>query len=691
MGAVRRASRSLLVSACAAWLVWSAAGCGAASQSLRAMEQYSRERPDLTVALDRLADIERSLETVDRLLFDTPYRVGAPWVEALALDDVGADEIEEELRATALYRDPGVRVPISSIYRTHVDRVIDEVRARDATHPSVMAAVESLVRDGPAIRAAMAVVAERRDVAGEREAELEALIARRRDTEGDAALRQLGTRIDAARDATRTAERALEDAEYALDDRIDAMSGTEVPPASPELLADLVTVFSVAFRLESEALALVPVIGQQVARSFRPDALAESVRAGVAFGARGLGDIRARVGRIGEQLGSQVRVLGDMTRMLAPLVGRTLRETAGYALRRTSVGTIARGIVDRVYADAAAGAEARFALFSGPDTDEAPDTSSDLSFDYRGARRVLEYDVQPIVFASFSFAVGLDLTGIPDFLRFDADYATDRVWSSGGSIERSTDVLGELELRGAASDAVRLALGIVGVQGDVVIARFDQGTVDVVDTATGTVEARVPLRFEATEIGAGFDILWAMPQARVRSFADQLEVGFRYLDYSIPRILYGLEDTDGDPDRDRYVYYAETPVQRVHSRYYLGEVRFRRGVHVGGRPGVLYDIDLGLGGGPLDADTAALGVDADRMMVVRAGGRLGWGQALTRPGVRVRADLIAWYGVGIVFSTNALMSVSSGDDDESDLGQVTVDFGGLDMFHGPYLALSVGL
>ena len=276
-----------------------------------------------------------------------------------------------------------------------------------------------------------------------------------------------------------------------------------------------------------------------------------------------------------------------MTRMLAPLVGRTLRETAGYALRRTSVGTIARGIVDRVYADAAAGAEARFALFSGPDTDEAPDTSSDLSFDYRGARRVLEYDVQPIVFASFSFAVGLDLTGIPDFLRFDADYATDRVWSSGGSIERSTDVLGELELRGAASDAVRLALGIVGVQGDVVIARFDQGTVDVVDTATGTVEARVPLRFEATEIGAGFDILWAMPQARVRSFADQLEVGFRYLDYSIPRILYGLEDTDGDPDRDRYVYYAETPVQRVHSRYYLGEVRFRRGVHVGGRPGVL--------------------------------------------------------------------------------------------------------
>lgn len=129
------------------------AGCGGASQSVRALRQYGGEPSDLKVALDRIEDMERSLELAQRLLYETPYRPGAAWVKQLPMTDEQGELLEQQQRQTALYADRDFRVPVSKLYRIHIEQVLadGDMGGEEATTPSVMAALAQVTAQGQAL------------------------------------------------------------------------------------------------------------------------------------------------------------------------------------------------------------------------------------------------------------------------------------------------------------------------------------------------------------------------------------------------------------------------------------------------------------------------------------------------------------------------------------------------------------
>ena len=78
-------------------------GCAPATQNVRAYRAYAHEDVSLKVALDRVQDIARSLELVDRILTQTNYTPGDLWVRRLPMTD--ADQKARGKRALAIVAD----------------------------------------------------------------------------------------------------------------------------------------------------------------------------------------------------------------------------------------------------------------------------------------------------------------------------------------------------------------------------------------------------------------------------------------------------------------------------------------------------------------------------------------------------------------------------------------------------------
>lgn len=672
---------------CALLCVTVFAGCATAGRSVRALQQYSREPASFSLAIQRLADLEATLATVRVLLTETPYTPGDTWVSELALDDASADALKAELAGDSRYTSSQQRVPVARVYLTHVQRVLatNAPNPTTAHYPSLMAALADMGADSASANLTRATALQ--EQIGAAEARLEALKAERRETDNEQAIAHLDQRIEAARGEVRT----LDDQLDSLADTLEADSMSIVDafddPALRQVAEDLVTVLSVAVRMDAEAAAMVPVISQQLYRSFTPQELAQTIQSGLLYGVTGFPDVMGRLQGIGRELLAQYQLLGALTGGVVGGIGQKLKDTPGYVLRDTAVDAIAGFALDSFYFELDTGVEALFFNFASS-TDEVEGVEG-TTYDYSGRQFILVYDVEPIIVADFALAIGFDFQGIPDFFRFDLNYATDRVWTSGGSIERSNDVLGQLEAGGAFSDALQFALGIAGVKGDVRIASFNSGVVGVEDTATGAIVETAPLAFESLTIHVGYDILWLLQESPIRRYADQLTVGFRYLDYSLPRILYVLEDVNGDPDADDYEYVAESAPQDLNTRYYTGEVAVHRGVHVGGMPGLLYTLGLGFGGGPIRGDFEGLGYEPDALLGFTGRARLGYSANITR-GDRFYLDFLAFYDAEFVLPFSGDLSTSTDGDDDSDLGTRTASFGGIDIFHGPTIRLKMG-
>ena len=284
---------------------------------------------------------------------------------------------------------------------------------------------------------------------------------------------------------------------------------------------------------------------------------------------------------------------------------------------------------------------------------------------------------------------------MPKFLRFKFGWDTDRFLRAGGQVDRSSSAVSDLGITGRASDLVEGVLHAGGIDTGIKVARFDFGEVDIVDARTGAVTDTFPLQLEELQLDVTYDLRHLVDAAWLVGLVDSIEVGFRYLSYRLPRILYEMEDQNPDPDRDEYTLVGETDfLQNIDSTYYMGGFRIRSFDDPSTTSRLVLDFGFYLGAGPGEfryptPDDSRTQTLLALMIPVRLGYRL----PLLPASSFFQLDLVAAYEASLVHANTVGegAQTASGEGDGSDLGTRVIRFGSTDFFHGPSVWLKGSL
>ena len=643
------------------------------------------------MSMDRIEDLARTLELVDRILTGTSYTPGDIWVRRLPLHDADAQPIKDDLKTRNPYNSGDFEVPVLKVYRYYIEETLREYAPppEKAAYPSILDAVQGLVPRTPQLKAHWVAY---RDAVGalgdatEQEAQLRDELAgldeaTQQQRAGELAQKQQqvsqqAAAVDASkRDLERDAELLSADAQ--LDDE-----------GRAQVARETLTVLSVAFRVELEALALAPVIAIQTIRAV-PSAPKEIFEHPSSKIIRQVWQLPGYISGIKERFSRQVSVLEAMTGILAKALKTSVDDTEGFAWKESVVDQIVGVTLDSFRLDLRAGGEAF--IFSEVQT--AAQSSSDdgkTNVDYRGRQYKLDYRVKPIILASARLDIVFDYINLPSagFLGFG--YSTDRAFKSGGTIEQSS-LTQQLGIHGAASDVIDFGLGFLGIRSSAKIATFTAGEVRRVSANDVTqVIDKAPLQLTYTQVDVGYDALFALGDAQMKAWMEELVLGVRYVKYALPRIAYELTNISTDPNRKDFRFSRESPAQTMTSQYYMAGFSARFGQ--GDAPAFSPFVDLAMYGGagptsfyflknPMAADTP-LNEDPFREAAFVFNGGLGIGLRwrLLPRGSRVRLDLRGVYRADVIYSSIHRSNTVDGQERRA-------DFGGIDVFHGPQLAI----
>lgn len=689
----RLASVVRSVSALACVVALSTTGC-ASVQNVRTFRNHANEEPRVDVALDRTADLDALLALLDRLLTKIPVSAGDPWIDKLALTNDEARRLGEELRQKPPYSAlPEQEIPIVKRYRVHLERVLDEAERsgkKPAEHPSLLAAVGAVGKDSGELATHWQAWSEQLRLAAETE------------------------RGEANKDETSAAREAgkLVYQDVAAVKKKDGQ-------ASAALLASVTTAVSVAYRLQLEALALAPIVATQATRALPAGAKTLGEGTVAKLGAvTDLAQVPGHLGAIQRGLTRQTKLLDLLAHHLATASNVSLEATAGFALKESALSQVIGVTGESFHARARAGGEAFF--FSALKQDDQSQSEDGKSRkDLTGRLRTLRYDVKPILLAAIDFDAGFDFGKITNALGLRAGFKTDRVFSSGGQVGEGSFAK-QIGVSGAASDALDLGVGLLGVRTSVRLARFTTGTVTYTDAAGNDLvdaqgrKLQAPLTINFTQVDLGYDLAFLLGESAKAYAIEELVVGGRYFQYELPRILYELENQApaGSESSDlRYV--NESRPQSIPSTYYMGGVLARFGQAKGSVPAVaprlspFLDLGFYLGGGPTAyrlrkgkavlCDPGQTDAGTNRECVDDLGGEsgketkstafafdlaiaLGLRLRLAQPNRRFRVSGELVYRAELIYANASTEDSSSGK-------QRQIDFGNADLFHGPRLNL----
>ncbi len=675
-------------------LVAALAGCAGASQNVRAYRAYAHEDVSLKVALDRVQDIARSLELVDRLLSQTNYTPGDLWVRRLPMTDAEYRVRRDDIKSSHPYNTGEFEPPILKAYKEHCEIVLNEFKTPDkAMYPSILDAASALTTRAPSMKAHWAAY---RDAtvaysdALEEVEELQDQLAGKDDATKAARAGELAEKRKKLAIATSSVEASK--ADLARDAALLEADAKLTDSSKKQLARDVLTVISVAFRLQLEALALAPIVVIQTIRAL-PQAPRELVFKPTLKMVRQAYQLPTFLIGIKERIGKQVVVLEGLTKILATALETSVDKTPGMALTESVVDQIVGITLDSFRIDVRAGGETF--IYSSIATAAQQSTSNDdgsrtETRDYRGRQFKLDYRIRPIILASARLDIVLDWIRLPGVAQLGFGYSTDRVFKSGGEIEY-TSLSKQLGLKGTASDVFDIALGFLGVRSSAKIARFTGGEIRQLQaTDVNNVIAKSPLQMEMTQVDVGYDILFALGDERLKTWMEEFVVGFRYFRYSLPRILYELRNVSTDPNKKQFVFSRESPLQNTESRYYMGGFTARVGVGEGPRFSPWMDLTLFGGAGPSSfyflSDQTLGDVEGNRELskqvawVVNGGLGAGVRWRLLPRGWRARLDLRAYYRADFVYTQIDRSRNAAGEERKT-------DFGAIDVFHGPSLAI----
>jgi hypothetical protein len=662
-------------------------GCGAATQNVRAYRAYMQEDPNVKVSIDRVEDVAVTLDLVDRILIGTSYTPGDMWPRRLGMTDAQFRDIKADLRDKYPYKGlDNAEVPILKCYRTHIERTLSEYGPppEKAKYPSLFDAVGALnprtadiKKHWIAYRDARDKLAEATEEEDKKSSELAGL-----DTNARAAREH---ELAAARDKVARAKGEL----LAATDRINQDSENLQADAQlssgekQQIARDAFYALSVAFRIELEALALIPIIVIQTIRGLptAPRDLTYKTHLKIV---RQVYQMPSYIAGIKPAMTRQAELLDKMTTDLGKALKEDVDKSPGFVLAESVVDQIVGITLDSFRLDLKAGGEAF--IYSNVGT---ADRSGD-QYDFRGRKFKLAYHIDPIILASARLDIVLDWIRLPGAANLGFGYSTDRVFKSGGSIE-SSSLVDQLGIKGVASDVIDAGLGLLGVRSSVKIATFTAGKVNKVQATnvTGVVDT-APLQVKLTQVDVGYDIMWLVTDDKIRAYVEEFVVGGRYLKYELPRIVYELIESNV-PNTKSFTFERESPPQPVTNEFWMLSLGTRLGV--GDAPRWSPYLDLGFAGGlgPTkfyfiqDPNLPDVDSNRDHAKEVAIGldgvGALGLRWRLLPRGSRVRLDLRAEY------RGNFIYTIVTRDARASDGRALRTDFGSFDIFHGPSLSI----
>jgi hypothetical protein len=656
-------------------------GCASlATMNVRAEREYQNEDPNAAVIRDRLEDCEAVLALVDELLARTPYaQGGSQWVYSITLDDEKGAALKAQVAASPPYTKGEHEVPVVKLYRLHLEDVLRQAKAAPgeptgpgaARHASILDAIATLAPGAASIKNQWRVFqrAQRARVEAElKGASLNDLAAADRSVEGTkVSLQRSFTYIQAA-----------------------DTSAVGKKPLALELLA----VVSVALRAHLEGAALLPTV---VVQSTHANQIAERdiLLSNGQKPAIPLAGIPRRAEAIEHRAEVEVSVTQEMADSLTELTGVSLVDTAGWKLRPSIVDQVVGINLDSVRMRLRGDTELLF--FHQLGVRDGKDSG------YRGHTRRLAYDADPIGFVGARLIATFDWIHVKNAARLNAGFATDRLFSSGGTIKNYGSLGAELGLTGLASDVFDIGLDLIGVRTSVKIAKFTSGevrevAVNPMSGADMATIAAAPLQLSYKQLDVGYDISFLIPETAAKYWIEDFLIGFRYMGYRLPRILYETEDIDPDPEVTRFAFSRESPAQALDTDYYMGGFSARFGQGDVRAVSLFGDIGLYGGSGPASyyflrdpaGDSSMENRDARSTAVIAFNGSAGLGVRFRFTPRRMRLRALAELGYHADFIGQTIISeITQTRTEDSTIYTVgkRVDFGGIDVYHGPRLQL----
>jgi hypothetical protein len=679
---LRRAATAVAV----VGMILGMSGCGAATQNVRAYRAFAHEDPNVKVSIDRVEDLAVTLQLVDRILLQTSYTPGDMWPRRLGMTDAQFREVKATLREKYPYRGlENAEVPVLKCYRVHLENTLFEYGPppEKAKYASLLDAVGALnprtadvkkhwiqYRDATEHLAAASEDEERVS------SELLALPEAQRGAKA-------GELAFVRQKLARAQGEVLASADVINNDSENLQSDASLLTGDRQQIArDAFYALSVAFRIELEALALIPIIVIQTVRGL-PTAPRDLTYKTHLKLVRQVWQMPSYIAGIKQSFTRQAELLDHMTTNLGKALKTDVSKSPGMELGESVVDQIVGITLDSFRVDVKAGGE--MFIYSSIGTG---DRNGD-SYDFRGRRFKLDYRVRPIILASARLDIVLDWIRMPGAANLGFGYSTDRVYKSGGNIETSS-LVDQLGIDGVASDVIDAGLGILGIRSSVRVATFTGGSVHKVEaTNIANSVATAPLQLKFTQIDVGYDLLWLMQSDSIRAYMEELVLGGRYYRYTLPRIVYELQDT-GTGGNEKFTFARETPPQPITSEFWMLTAQGRFGV--GEAPRWSPFLDLGIAGGvgptkffflqdPNLADTPQNRDNAKEVAVgLNGGGALGLRLRLLPRGSRFRLDLRAEY------RGNAIYTIVTRDQTR-DGRALRTDFGSFDVFHGPSLSI----
>ncbi|WP_437660040.1 hypothetical protein [Sorangium sp. So ce1182] len=665
----------------------SAPACVPATYNVRAARAFANEDARRAIIDDRTVELERAISLADEVLGRTPYSPGDAWVAALRLDEDEGERLRERFEEAPPY-DGEYEVPLAKLYRVKIDEALARARGPRPAPPAfarLFDALASLAAPAPPASAeGAASTADALPAAWEALAEhARALAAEERTVARLSAGRPLGApdtpEIAAARGRAAARRRALAGAQRDIAGAavaLRAASAGQEPAAT--IARDALQAVSFLLRMHIEALAVAPYVVKQARR--------------VARGEPGYAATVARAEAVSRVLEEQREALSACAEALSVPARTPLEDAAGFEMQE---GFLEQGraiSLDAVHLRLNSDVELLFFHQLA-----SPSSSGGIN-DYRGRTRRLAYDVDPVFMVGGRAMLTYDFEHVRNAARLNAGFKTDRLFSSGGDIRYDSSLGKLIGLNGFASDVFDIGADLVGISTSLKIARFTSGSVAeiAVDPASGRdagVVASAPFQLLVRQIDVGFDVTKLFPEAADDLYLEELLVGFRYMDYKLPRIFYALREQEPGTG-DIYVFERQSPAQSVTSRFYQGGFSLRMGNGEWPRLAPFGDIGLYGGAGPVryafsDDPTAPGGereVDEATMIALSGNLSLGLRLRLTSSLSRLRLLTELSYnleavGQGVVSSIHA---TRRGDETTYTIGR-KIDIGGFDLFHGPRL------
>src|SRR5262249_2656047 len=152
-------------------------------------------------------------------------------------------------------------------------------------------------------------------------------------------------------------------------------------------------------------------------------------------------DLTPRAEALKARMNARLPVMEAMTSALTTSTGEALVSTAGYKLRESVVDQIVGIDLDSIHGHVKEDNEVLFYNQIGYSSSKPSKTDPTMSYVGRTTR--LGYQVDPVVMIGARALVGFDWIHLKNAGRLNGGFTTDRLFSSGGTIENQNS-LGKL-------------------------------------------------------------------------------------------------------------------------------------------------------------------------------------------------------------------------------------------------------